>query len=81
MYGVLENFILGKAAAEPNMIFFKDPPIFPYYPSKCQYNKFILLIISISINKAVGMGCFFYSIMNISLMHFVNIIVWCCMNA
>ena len=81
MYGVLENSILGKAAAEPNMIFFQGSPIFPYYPSKCLYKKFILPIIRISIKKDVGMGCFFYSIMIISLMHFVNIIVWCYMTA
>ena len=40
--GSLKKIILGEASAEPNMIFFKDPYIFPYYYSKCLHNEFIL---------------------------------------
>ena len=40
--GSLKKIIL----AEPNMIFFfKDPHVFPYYPSKCLHNEFILPMI------------------------------------
>ena len=28
--------------ASPKMIFFQGPHIFPYYPSKCLHNEFIL---------------------------------------
>ena len=44
--GSLKKIILGEESAEPDMIFFfKDPHIFPYYPSKCLHNEFILPMI------------------------------------
>ena len=45
IYGVFEKIILNEVSAKPNMIFFQDTHIFPYYPSKCLHNKFILPMI------------------------------------
>ena len=66
IYGVHEKIILGEASAEPNMIFFKDPHIFPYYPSKCLHNEFILTRILQVYQLRKTKAWFLHSKMNIS---------------
>ena len=46
IYGVLEKNHIGRGVSRAQYdIFFKDPHIFPYYPSKCLHNEFILPMI------------------------------------
>ena len=45
IYGVDEKIILGETSAKPDIIFFKDPHIFPYNTFKCLHNEFILPMI------------------------------------